>query len=154
MSFNLLPSSLSHELSFSDPSVSLVFGSHLSSTQSATLPTLYPIPFLPVSFISFHVLPALHSQIIHCHSLTRTLRFCPLCWPWRCIFLNEPLTCFVFSYLWFTCCCWRKPLSHADAHVLQLVFPILPFPQYCQGISHKSRVGLIFLSSCIATALT
>lgn len=113
------------------PFVSLVSGSHLSFPNCQPHPcNPHPIHF-PMT--SFHVPPAYHSRTTHCHILTRTWLLCPFQWLWQSITLNQPNYLFFCSCLWFTCYWWRRSLSHADAHLLQLIFPILHSLQHCPG---------------------
>lgn len=119
-------------MGFSILLTSLVSGSHLSFPDSTLLrpSTLHPIPSAH-GFISFHILPAHHSQTLCCR-LTRMLLIALL----GNLSLNQPnyRFFFFFSYPWFTCCCCRKAFDCANTHLLRFTFPVSLSSQYCPGI--------------------
>ena len=131
-------------MGFSTLLTSLVSGSHLSFPDCQPS-TSHPIPSVR-SFISFHVLPAHHSQT-HCSRLTRILLIALL----GNLSLNQPNYRFFFS----SSHTFGFPVAAVEKHstVPTLISFALHLQSPCplntaQGFFYKLLVGLIFLSSC------
>ena len=132
-------------MGFSILLTSLVSGSHLSFPDSTLLrpSTLHPIPSVH-GFISFHILPAHHSQTLCCR-LTRMLLIALL----GNLSLNQPNYRFFFPSHTL-----GLPVAAVEKHstVPTLISFGLHFQSHCplntaQGFFYKPLVGLISLSS-------
>lgn len=129
-------------MGFSVPLVSLVSGFHLSFSNCQPDPSTPSLLSMPISFPFMFLLHTTPKHSLSQSHQDITLLSIPLAME-ICNWIS-PITFFFFSCLWFTCCAAED--HSANAHLLQLIFPVLLSPQYCPRIFYKSLVGLIFLS--------
>lgn len=130
-------------MGFSILLTSLVSGSHLSFPDCQPS-TLHPIPSAH-GFISFHILPAHHSQTLCCR-LTRILLIALL----GNLSLNQPN----YRFFFFPSYTFGLPVAAVEKHltVPTLISFSLHFQSHyplntAQGFFYKPLVGLISLSS-------